>query len=95
MFRTLSLAAAVAVLAVPAMAQNAPSQVEAPIWAYKTSTNYCPAGLQPITLSGVICCGVPNQGQSYQSMYPQAKRTYSAPRKRAACPVGAKGCSTY
>lgn len=30
--------------------------------------NFCPAGLQPITISGVICCGKPNQTVSYQAM---------------------------
>lgn len=29
------------------------------------TTNYCPAGLQPITMGGVICCGVPNTSEVY------------------------------
>ena len=29
------------------------------IWAYPTEANYCPPGLQPVVLGGVICCGVP------------------------------------
>jgi len=74
---------------------------EAKIYPYQTSVNYCPAGLQPVTISGVICCGVPNQHVSYQSMkaHPVAQKkvhrkvhhaTYSA---RAHCPVGTKGCT--
>ena len=60
--------------------------------------NFCPAGLQPVTISGVVCCGVPNQNMSYQ----QAKMTPAAPRKvvkrsvvrrQAACQVGTKGCT--
>lgn len=29
------------------------------IWAYPSSANYCPAGLQPVRIGGVICCGTP------------------------------------
>jgi hypothetical protein len=57
--------------------------------------NFCPAGLQPVTISGVICCGQPNQGISYQ----QAMMT-SAPRHKVKrykpqsnCAVGTKGCT--
>lgn len=31
---------------------------------YKAA-NYCPAGLQPITIGGVICCGTPNTTAHY------------------------------
>jgi len=60
--------------------------------------NFCPAGLQPITISGVICCGQPNQHSSYQDVKmtpaPRKKvhRTHYAP-KQSYCPVGTKGCS--
>lgn len=57
--------------------------------------NFCPAGLQPVTISGVVCCGQPNQNISYQ----QAKMT-AAPRKvvkrykaQSNCTVGTKGCT--
>lgn len=48
---------------------------EPPIYPYATE-NFCPAGLQPIQLGGVICCGVPTRTQSYASMmrHPVAKR---------------------
>lgn len=61
--------------------------------------NYCPTGLQPVTISGVICCGKPNQHISYTQAlaHPVKKRhlrkhkpVYSA---RAHCPAGTKGCS--
>lgn len=58
-----------ALLASPALAwSNAPMQpAGAPILVhpYPTSVNYCPSGLQPITLGGVICCGVPNTHETY------------------------------
>jgi hypothetical protein len=46
-------------MAAPAAAQNAK------LFPYPASANYCPAGLQPIVLGGVICCGVPNQAGTY------------------------------
>lgn len=49
--------------------------------------NYCPAGLQPVLMGGVVCCGTPNAA-------PYVNRV-SAPRKaaprRAYAPVGVKG----
>ncbi|WP_206050296.1 hypothetical protein [Oceaniglobus ichthyenteri] len=43
------------------------SAQDAALYAYPTE-NFCPAGLQPITISGVICCGVPTRAQSYAQM---------------------------
>ena len=77
----------------------APAFAEAKIYPYHAE-NFCPAGYQPITISGVICCGQPNQSISYQ----QAKMT-PAPRKakrhvhrvrsqrQVSCQVGTKGCT--
>lgn len=85
-FRTMSAACLMATLAAPALADGPR------IYPYPASANYCPAGLRPITIDGVICCGVPNQHMTYQ----QAK---SAPAPRAkrysggSCPEGAKGCT--
>jgi len=78
----------------------APTLADGPrIYPYSTSANYCPTGLQPITIDGVICCGTPNQSVSYQSMkaHPVARkvrvrRATSAPTSRIVCPVGEKGC---
>lgn len=65
------------------------------LYAYPTSENYCPAGLQPIVLNGVICCGRPTTHVSYHQVmkHPhraKKKRHYSA---RTHCPEGTKGCS--
>lgn len=79
------------------------AQADVKIYPYASSENYCPAGLQPITISGVICCGTPNVNQSYQSVkaHPVAKKkhyhkkavrkTYRA--KQSHCEVGTKGCT--
>lgn len=72
---------------------------DARIYPYSTSANYCPAGLQPISINGVICCGTPNQSVSYQSMkaHPVTQKVRTrraAPTSRVICPVGEKGCYT-
>ncbi|WP_050931733.1 hypothetical protein [Aestuariivita boseongensis] len=88
--RVLSAALVATVLgAVPGMA------MDAKIYPYASKQNFCPQGLQPVTISGVICCGTPNQSQSYQSMMQQSgshKRSYRAASSRADCPPGVKGC---
>ena len=79
-----------------------PAQVsaEAKVYPYPTSANYCPAGLQPITIQGVICCGTPNQNVTYQQVkaHPvkrkMRKAHYHKPRPVAySCIPGEKGCS--
>jgi len=76
------------VVAAPAMAD------EMKIYAYPTTVNYCPAGLQPVVLNGVICCGQPTTSVSYKQMMSEPvvrkKRRYSA---RVDCTEGTKGCS--
>ncbi|WP_299146432.1 hypothetical protein [uncultured Tateyamaria sp.] len=95
--RVIAAAAAVTVFgAVSAMAQG---QTAGPkIYSYHSTHNYCPAGLQPVTMDGKICCGRPNQSISYQ----QALAHAVAKKKRAKrvrhvrqthCPVGTKGCT--
>jgi len=37
------------------------------VYAYP-GENFCPTGLQPVTISGVISCGTPNQKVSYSAM---------------------------
>lgn len=32
------------------------------VHSYKSGANYCPAGLEPVMVGGVICCGTPNAG---------------------------------
>ena len=67
-------AAALATVAVPAFADGHQPR----LYPYNASANYCPAGLQPIVLGGVICCGTPNQHISYQAMmqHPAPRRSY-------------------
>ena len=84
------------------MATMMPGQAaaEAKIYAYGSKANYCPDGLQPVTIAGVICCGAPNQSISYQQAlaHPVSKKrrhvqkrpVYSA---KAHCPAGTKGCA--
>lgn len=76
------------------------AQAEVKIYPYKTSQNYCPAGLQPVSINGVICCGKPTTQMSYQSAmaHPVArKKTHKArhqPRRaRSHCAIGTKGCT--
>lgn len=85
----LAAALALACLAGPALAQGPR------VFAYETKANYCPAGLQPVTLNGAICCGTPNQSQTYQQAmrHPVAKRVRSAVPRYDDCPPGAKGCN--
>ena len=76
---------------------------EPKVYAYPSSANFCPDGLQPITISGVICCGTPNQTMTYAEVqaHPVVRRQHvvkarhSTPRRsaRVPCPAGAKGCS--
>ena len=77
-----------------------PAQVsaEATVYPYPSSANYCPAGLQPITISGVICCGTPNTHMTYQQVmaHPAPKkhkvRHYAPKRASYECAIGEKGC---
>ena len=66
---------------------------ETKIYPYHAAENFCPAGLQPVTMDGTICCGKPNQTMSYQAMmrHGTAKRHISQPKQD--CPLGTKGCS--
>lgn len=97
--KSLSLATGVALtFAAPLSAQNWSSNapvigpVNQPegvlIHPYPTHTNYCPSGLQPVTLGGVICCGTPNTTERFVNAS-TGHRGYRA----SSCPPGAKGCS--
>lgn len=95
-FNELALVAALGLATI--MPQTA--SADAKIYPYKTSQNYCPTGLQPVSINGVICCGTPNQHVSYQSAmsHPVAKKkVHKVKRKayhaRADCPIGTKGCT--
>lgn len=84
--------------AAPAMAQtwssNAPNigPVNKPeglmVHPYPASANYCPQGLQPITMGGVICCGEPTTSETYYNRAGGKRHGQSM-----SCPAGQKGCS--
>ncbi|WP_299373319.1 hypothetical protein [uncultured Tateyamaria sp.] len=92
--RVIAVAAAVTALgAVSAMAGGGPK-----VYAYHSSHNFCPAGLQPVTMDGTICCGRPNQSMSYQQAlaHPVVKKKRVKKVRhvrRSNCPVGTKGCT--
>ncbi len=88
---TLATALTVAIVAGPVLAEG-PN-----IYPVHTKHNYCPQGLQPITIAGVVCCGTPNQSMSYQQVMAHPVRKvhkHHAPRVRHAktCHEGEKGC---
>jgi len=69
---------------------------DAKIYPYH-GANYCPAGLQPITISGVICCGTPNQHISYAQAkaHPVKRHRVAKAQSHSAtahCKAGHKGC---
>ena len=55
---------------------------------YPAAANYCPSGLQPVTMGGVICCGNPATGEVYYNAGGSRKRSHGM-----SCPPGTKGCS--
>lgn len=71
-----------------------PASAAPRVYAYSTSANYCPNGLQPITLNGVICCGQPNQAMSYQQAmaHPVTRQRARPAPVQQDCPIGQKGC---
>jgi hypothetical protein len=77
----------------------AQASAEAKVYPYASHANYCPAGLQPVTIAGVICCGTPNQHMSYQQVMAHPVRKthkvrYHKPRTATySCEVGEKGCT--
>lgn len=98
-FNTLALVAALGLISAAPQAV----QAEVKIYPYSSSHNYCPTGLQPVSIDGVICCGKPNTGISYQSAmsHPVAKKKHHkvvhkkrhVRRAKAQCQIGTKGCT--
>ncbi len=96
MKRAFYVAGVLAMLAAPTWAQtwssNAPQigPVNQPegvmIHPYPASANYCPSGLQPITLGGVICCGTPTTSEPFYN------RAGGKKRYQMTCAEGQKGC---
>jgi len=75
----------VAAMALPASAEGVK------LYPYATTVNYCPAGLQPIVLNGVICCGQPNTGMTWQQVKRHPVQRVRHTRSYS-CPEGEKGC---
>lgn len=89
------MTAAAAFVVLGAGASLAQDQAGPKIYAYSSHQNFCPAGLQPVTIDGTICCGRPNQGISYQQAlaHSVAKKRHVRRVKQSSCPVGTKGCT--
>ena len=84
--RIITTLAATAMLATPALAEGVT------LYPYPTSANYCPAGLQPVVLGGVICCGQPNTHMSYKEVMRHPVRKVHYQPKSFVCEEGEKGC---
>lgn len=63
------------------------------IFPYAAKANYCPAGLQPIVMNGVICCGTPTTTEHYYNAPVKKKRVYhkKSHKPRVYAPAGTKG----
>ncbi|KRS16310.1 hypothetical protein [Roseovarius indicus] len=83
---SLSAAALAALTALPAVAQ------EARLYPVPTNANYCPAGLQPITINGAICCGRPNTHVTWYEMKRHPVYRAATYTRSYNCPEGTKGC---
>lgn len=89
-FKSLAVTALLTIIAAPLAAG------EIKVYPYKSSANYCPAGLQPVSVIGVISCGTPNVTVSYQQVkaHPVSRRNRTrAHLYNQNCPIGTKGCT--
>lgn len=76
--------------AAPALAwtDHQPASNDMAVWAYPSAHNYCPAGLQPVMVGGVICCGVPtHHGNPYTHPAPSHKPTVHVQYGKGSSPV--------
>lgn len=55
------------------LGETAPATSEVAVWPYPSERNFCPGGLRPVSVGGVICCGVPNRSEP-QPVHRQATR---------------------
>lgn len=63
------------------------------IFPYAAKANYCPSGLQPVMVNGVICCGSPNTAHHFYNA-PGKRKKKVHHRKRVShgyAPAGVKG----
>ncbi|MDJ0631232.1 MAG: hypothetical protein QNJ44_23460 [Rhodobacter sp.] len=73
-----------ALSAAPALAwsdhpMTQPASNDMAVWAYPSKHNYCPAGLQPVVVGGVICCGEPTHVGYRQHHAPKKRRKAHKP----------------
>ncbi|SPJ25316.1 hypothetical protein [Palleronia abyssalis] len=73
----IAAAVGLAGLAAPALAEVHPPAV----FAYTTHENYCPNGLQPVTINGIVSCGTPNQPITYRQVMTHPVQRTHPPRK--------------
>jgi hypothetical protein len=78
--------------------QTATAEVK--IYPYASHENHCPAGLRPVSINGVICCGKPKTHTTYQAAmsHPVARKKHHVAVHRThrvsqSCRVGTKGCA--
>ncbi len=74
--------------AAPAMAWSnntytQPASNDIAVWAYPSKSNFCPAGLQPVVVGGVICCGQPTHVGYQSNNHPKANPKPRAYKPRA------------
>lgn len=59
------------------------------VYPYASGENYCPEGLQPVTVDGTVSCGKPTTDVTYQ----RATAARGGSRTSGGnCPIGVKGC---
>lgn len=60
---------------------------------YYAAPNYCPAGLQPVLVGGVVCCGQANAGAYVDRPGKAVRKVTYKPKytPRAYAPAGEKG----
>ncbi|MBO6774444.1 MAG: hypothetical protein JJ897_02860 [Marinibacterium sp.] len=73
-----------AALATPVLAAGTDPVV---VYPYANIVNYCPAGLQPVTVDGTVICGTPTTIVTYQQA-----ATAVGGYGPAKCRAGTKGC---
>ncbi|MDD9724359.1 hypothetical protein PVV74_02710 [Roseovarius sp. SK2] len=83
-------------VALAATVTAGPALADGKLYPYHSKENYCPGGLQPVSLGGMISCGTPNQSQSYRQVMqhpvPKKKHYVHKARRSYNCPEGQKGC---
>ena len=85
-------------MAAPAMAWNEtqPATDGMAVYAYPSAANYCPAGLQPVIVGGVICCGTATHHGYESNAHPRRSvRTHKPAATYVSYGKGADGVVVY